>query len=149
MIMSTLSNFQQTKQPLPLFLHKFLSRVIPMTHWLNSMSWQRLKGIMMCAQDPSLPPGSLPTHFSPQVSEYDDDVGDKDISEDGETDDEYHGEAGPPIKRVRLFSAWQARPSCVTMLNIRLCIFRDLLVIPKSTGQKAQRIKTLLKRFAR
>ncbi|KIM81993.1 hypothetical protein PILCRDRAFT_820879 [Piloderma croceum F 1598] len=34
------------------------------------------------------------------VSEYDDDVvGDKDISEDGETDDEYHGEAGPPIKR--------------------------------------------------
>ena len=52
----------------------------------------------------------MPTHFSLQVSEYEDDVvGDKDISEDGETDDEYHGEAGPPIKRVRLFSAWHAR----------------------------------------
>jgi len=65
----------------------------------------------------------VPTHFSPQVSEYDDDVGDRDMSEDGETDDEYHGEAGPPIKRVTLFSTWHARLYCVTVLNTLIDVF--------------------------
>lgn len=48
-MMSTLSISQQ-KLPPPHPQYKFLSRVIPMTRWLNSMSWQRLKGTTTCAQ---------------------------------------------------------------------------------------------------
>ena len=75
-----------------------------MTHWQNSMILQRPNEIMTCAQDCStFTSGPYYQYLSPQYSEYDDASGDDDRSDDGETDDEYHGEAGPSIKRVRFF----------------------------------------------